>query len=897
MRVPEVDIPYTKYVLNNGLTLIVHEDHKTPIVAVNTWYHVGSKNEPPGKTGFAHLFEHLMFNGSSHYRDDFFRPLEQVGATDMNGTTNEDRTNFFENVPTPALDLVLWMESERMGYLLGGVDQSVLDEQRGVVKNEKRQRENVPYGKVSELLPGNTYPAGHPYSWSVIGSMADLDDADLDDVRDWLETYYGAANAVLAVAGDVEPEAVRRQVEYYFGEIPAGPPVNRQQQWIAKMTGEHRQAVQDQVPQARIHKVWNVPPRMSAEAVRLELAADLLAGSKNARLYKRLVYEDQIATSVSALLDDRELGSQFVIIATAKPDQDAGEVERVLDEELARFMAEGPEEEELARCKTGILSDFLRGAERIGGFGGKSDILASAQIFGGSPDAYRRELNDLRQATPADVQQTTRDWLSDGVYVLTVNPQPTYRHTKPQVDRSRLPGVEKLPELALPELERATLDNGLKVTLARREGAPVVDFRLVVDAGFASDPPGGPGTASMAFAMLDEGTENRSSLEISEELDELGAALSTGSSLDASSVDLSALNTQMDDSLAIFADIVKNPAFPEHELARLKQQRLARIQQEKSQPNGLGLRVLPPLLYGEGHAYGAPLTGSGTEASTCELSRQDMFDFQRGWLRPDGATLIVVGDIAMAELKPLLQRHLGDWRAPGETPPGKDTHQVTQPDAPRIYLMDRPGAEQSVIFTGSVAPPKNDERDIAFNTLNAILGGMFTSRINMNLREDKHWSYGARTVLMNARGQQPFLGLAPVEREQTAAAMQEIVGELNGMLGNKPITDEELSAAQKNLTLKLPGENETNAELAATLSSMEGLELPDDYYNRYVERVRALSKADLENAAQTLLQPRALTWVIVGDLAHIEDPVRALSLGEVRILDADGRARQFSQAV
>lgn len=895
MRIPEVEIPYQKFVLDNGLTLIVHEDHKAPIVAVNVWYHVGSKNEPVGKTGFAHLFEHLMFNGSEHYRDDFFRPLEQVGATDMNGTTNEDRTNFFENVPTPALDLALWMESERMGYLLGGIDQAVLDEQRGVVKNEKRQRENVPYGKVSELLPSNTYPAGHPYSWSVIGSMQDLDQADLNDVRQWFESYYGAANAVLVVAGDINPDEVRDKVEHYFGEIASGPPVERQNRWIAKMHGQHRQSMQDQVPQSRIYKVWNVPPRMSAEAVRLELAADLLSGSKSSRLYKRLVYEDQIATSVSAFLDDRELGSQFMIVVTAKPNQDPAEVERILDDELTRFLADGPDEGELERSKTGILSGFLRGSERIGGFGGKSDILASSQIYGGSPDAYRRELAHLREAGTADVRQAARNWLSDGVYVLTVNPMPAHRSTEPRVDRSRLPAVERLPELEMPALERATLDNGLKVVLARRDAAPVVDFRLVVDAGYAADPTNVPGTANMAFGMLDEGTRTRSALEISDRLDQLGAFLSTGSSLDASHVDLSALATLLDDSLELYADVIKNPAFPAHELERLKRQQLARIQQEKSRPTGLGLRVLPPLLYGKNHAYSAPLTGSGTEASVSAFNRDGMMAFHRRWIRPDNATLIVVGQTDMATLKPLLERHLGDWRTGGNTAPEKDTHPVELPPQPRIYLMDRPGAEQSVIITGSVAPPKNDEQDIPISTVNAILGGMFTSRINMNLREDKHWSYGARTMLINARGQQPFLGMAPVERDKTAEAMQEIQRELEGLLGDKPATADELSAAQKNLTLKLPGENETNAELAATLSESVVFNLPDDYHARYVERVRSLTLEDIEQAARTLLHPRALTWVVVGDISHIEGPVRELGLGQIQVLDADGNPREVSE--
>jgi zinc protease len=375
-----IEIPYQKFTLPNGLTLIVHEDHKAPIVAVNVWYHVGSKNEKPGRTGFAHLFEHLMFNGSENYDKDFFGPLERAGATDMNGTTNEDRTNYFQNVPTNAVDLALWMESDRMGHLLGAISQAKLDEQRGVVQNEKRQGENQPYGTVWDFLTPKLYPANHPYSWTVIGSMADLDAAALDDVKDWFRTYYGAANAVIVVAGDIDAKTAKQKVEKYFGDIPAGPPVARQESWIAKRSGSQRGVLQDRVPQARIYKVWNIPGWGTPEADYLNLVSELLSSGKSSRLYKRLVYEEQIATDVSAYLDLREIGSLFVIEATARPGVDLAKVERAADEELRRFLAGGPTPAELRRVKTQFRAGFIRGVERIGGFGGKSDVLAQGEV-------------------------------------------------------------------------------------------------------------------------------------------------------------------------------------------------------------------------------------------------------------------------------------------------------------------------------------------------------------------------------------------------------------------------------------------------------------------------------------------------------------------------------------
>src|SRR5690349_21522229 len=405
---PAIDIPYTKYKLDNGLTLIVHEDHKAPVVAVNIWYHVGSKDERPGRTGFAHLFEHLMFNGSENYKDDWFKVMEAAGATKLNGTTWLDRTNYFQNVPTSALDMTLWMESDRMGHLLGAIDQKVLDEQRGVVQNEKRQRQNQPYGKASEVITQATWPAGHPYSWETIGSMEDLNAASLEDVKDWFRSYYGAANAVIVIAGDVTAADAKARVEKYFGDIAPGPTVNHQKDWVAKMTGERRAVMQDRVPQARIYKVWNIPGYKTRDFSLMDVTADLLATGKNSRLYKRLVYTDRTATAVGAFIGPLEIASQITIFATVKPGEDPAKVEKAMDEEIAALLAKGPTPTELDRIKTSNYAGFARGIERIDGFGGKSYILAESMVYGGSPEFYKTRLGWVSNATPADVQAAAK---------------------------------------------------------------------------------------------------------------------------------------------------------------------------------------------------------------------------------------------------------------------------------------------------------------------------------------------------------------------------------------------------------------------------------------------------------------------------------------------------------
>jgi len=889
-QLEKIDIKYEKFVLDNGLTLLVHEDHKAPIVAVNIWYHVGSKNEREGKTGFAHLFEHLMFNGSENFRDDYFKEMEKIGATDMNGTTNNDRTNYFENVPTSALDIALWMESDRMGHLLGAVTQEILDEQRGVVQNEKRQGEDQPYGKVWELITKSTYPKAHPYSWTVIGSMEDLNAASLEDVQNWFKTYYGPSNAVIVLAGDIDPQTALEKVRKYFGDIPPGPPVAEQKAWVPKMTGTHRQIMEDRVPQARIFKVWNIPQWGTKESDLLNLFSDVLASGKTSRLYKRLVYDDQVATSVSSYLDDNEIAGQFYIDVTIKPGQDLSKVEKAIDEELATLLKNGPTDKELQRVKTQYFAGFIRGIERIGGFGGKSDILASNVTYGGSPDYYKTTMKEIESATPKEITKTANKWLSDGVFILEVHPFPNYKASTENADRTKLPKLGKNPEVKFPAVERSILSNGLKIVLAERNSVPVVSFRLMVDAGYAADQKIKPGTAKLTMDMMDEGTKKLNALEISEQLSLLGANLSTGSNLDYSVVSLNALKVNLDPSLDLFADVVLNPSFPEKDFERLKKNQLVAIQREKVTPVQMGLRVFPELLYGKNHAYGNPLTGSGTESSVKSIAREDLTKFRTDWFKPNNATLVIVGDIAMAEIKPKLEKLFNDWKS-GEVPV-KTINDVEPNEKPVVYIMDRPGSEQSLIFAGYVVPKRNSEDEIAIRTFNDILGGVFTSRINMNLREDKHWSYGSFSILWDTKAQRPFFIYAPIQSDKTKESMVEIKDELEGIITTKPITKEEFEKDKENQSLSLPGSWETINAVSGSITDIVTYNLPDDYYSKYTSLVESQTLNEVQKAAQKLVKPNQLVWVVVGDRAKIEDGIKSLGYDEVKYLDSDGNVIQ-----
>jgi zinc protease len=880
-------IPFEEFYLDNGLHVVVHEDRKAPIVAVTVWYHVGSKDEVPGKTGFAHLFEHLMFNGSENHDDEYFRPLEEVGATSMNGTTDFDRTNYFQTVPSTALDLALFLESDRMGHLLGAIDQDKLDEQRGVVQNEKRQGDNQPYGRVLEEIVTNLFPPGHPYSWEVIGSMEDLNAATLDDVRHWFETYYGPNNATLVLAGDVDVATAKEKVQRYFGDIPPGPPLTRRERWIPTQIPESRIVMQDRVPEARIYKVWFAPEWRSDESTVLQLVDYVLTSGKTSRLYQRLVYDDQIATDAGAFALTNEIAGAYIVYASVAREEDLPAAERALDEELQRFLANGPTRAELERVKTEIKAAFVRGIEQVGGFGGKSNILAENTVFGGRPDFYQHSLGVLNSATSQDLVATARRWLSAKPMVLEVRPFPAALSASgADADRSSLPAPQTFPQAPFPAFQRATLANGLRLIVAERHSVPVVQFSLQMNAGYAADKLAAPGVSAVAMEMLDEGTATMDALEISDALSRLGANLTSGSNLDDSVVGLSALKENLDASLAIYADVILNPQFAPEELERVKRLQIATIEQEKTEPTSMALRILPRLLYGEGHAYSLPMTGSGETDSVAALTRADLVKYHETWFKPNNATLIVVGDTTLAEIRPKLEALFARW-SPGDVP-RKEMPEVALPERARVYLVDRPGSEQTTIIAGLLLPKKNAADDIAVDALNDLLGGAFTSRINMNLREDKAWSYGADTIVADTGAQRPFLALAPVQADKTAESIREIKKELDDILGARAATEQEVATSKRRSTLSLPGRWETSRAVLRDIAELVRFGLPDDYWSRYAELVGNLDVDEVNAAARRLLAPDKLTWVVIGDLGVIEDEVRALGLGEVRIVNVDG---------
>ena len=883
------DIKYEKFTLPNGLRVLVHEDHKIPIVAVNVWYHVGSKDEEPGKTGFAHLFEHLMFNGTENYNDEYFGPFQQVGATDMNGTTNNDRTNYFENVPTPALDLALWMESDRMGHLLGVIDQDKLDNQTGVVQNEKRQGENRPYGKVFLQAAKATFPEGHPYSWTTIGSMEDLSAATLDDVQTWFKAYYGPNNAVIALAGDIDLETAKKLVSKYFGDIPAGPSPIKKKKWVAKRSGQKREIMYDRVPNTRIYKTWNTAEIGTGDHAQLELIASLLSGGKNSYLYQKLVYQDQLATSVEAFYYGREIAGQFWIYADLAKGRSLEELEHGIDQVVQDFIKRGPNSKRLRNAKTSLQAAWIKGLQRVGGFGGKSDILANGEVYLGNPHAYKTLLETILNATAMGLRNTAATWLSDGEYVLTVMPEDQSSLVETKVDRTQLPYPEDFPQLDLPDIQRATLSNGLEVVLAERHDVPMINLSLQMKNGHATDPSDQSGLASFSMSMLTEGTKKYDALKLSEKLEELGTDLYTNTGLDSSSVNLSALKSNFIPSLKIFNEVITEPAFEQQEIDRKKIRWLAALDQTLLNPNGIASHVIPGILYGANHPYAKPFNGDGTrESIQWRITREDLITYQQSYINPSNATLLVVGDTTLLDLLPKLEAELGDWKDhPFYRDSDLDYSVSTASGDRKVFLIDKPGAIQSLIVAGQLMPGIGTEDEIDIGFMNAVMGGSFTARINMNLREDKGWSYGARSRLSAYKGPRPMLVTAPVQTDKTIQSIQEIIREYNEYLSDRPAEETELEKIVKGRSLALIGEFETFGALMSGLGSIVKFNRPDDFLETLPRKYRAVEIVDVNATAQAYIKPAEWTWVIIGDLAQIEEGIRDLNLGDTEVLTLD----------
>jgi predicted Zn-dependent peptidase len=920
--VRQVDIPYQQFTLDNGLRVIVHEDRKAPVVAVSVWYNVGSKDEPAGKTGFAHLFEHLMFNGSENASGDYFEPLKEIGATDFNGTTWFDRTNYFQTVPRPALERALFLESDRMGHLLGAVTQEKLTNQIGVVQNEKRQGDNEPFGLVEYAQLEALFPEGHPYRHSTIGSMADLDSASLEDVKQWFRDRYGPNNSVLVLAGDVSAAEARPMVQKYFGDIPKGPVNKPAEAPVPTLAAPKVEVMKDRVANTRLYRNWAVPGMLSEDMVPLDVAAGVLGGLASSRLDNELVRKDQNAVRVSASLQAFHRVSMFEVTADVKPGADADQVAQRLDAIIADFIRTGPTADEVQRVVMSDVAARIRGLEQVGGFGGKAVALAEGALYANDPEYYKKQLLAYAKVTPADVRAAMQKWLTRPVYALRVDPgeRPAYQEAggkaagasqRPRYYRQPEPGEKPLapmpfasgsPEgaagthrprelapreqppvgtignLDFPEIERATLSNGIPVVYARRDTVPVVRMAVEFNAGVAADPANALGTQALMLNLLEEGTTSRNSIEIAEEQERLGAEISPGAALDRTAVTMAALTPNLGPSLDLLADIVRNPAFEPSEVERLRAQQLAQVAQELTQPQGLAGRTLPAVLYGAGHPYGRPPSGSGDPAALRRISRDDLVRFHQSWIRPDNATIFAVGNLPLADLVRELDARFGNWATPA-TPKGVKNFTLAPP-APRarIVLVNRPQSPQSLITAGTVLPVRGTDDLLMLRSANEVLGGDFLSRINMDLRETKGWSYGSNSQLALREHLVPYVVNAPVQADRTGDAIRVLMDQIGGFTTKRGVEAPELQRVINGNTRQLAGQFETSAAVLNALRSNALYRRPDNYWETIADRYRGMTASGLDQAARQVIDPKKIVWVVVGDAAKVRPQLQKLGL-------------------
>lgn len=900
--VARVDIPYEKFVLPNGLTTIVHTDRKAPIVAVTAYYKVGSKNEPRGRTGFAHLYEHLFFGGSANV-PNFDIPLEGAGSTPTNGSTSFDRTNYVETVPTGALDLALFMESDRMGSLLPAVTQDKLDKQRGVVQNEKRQGDNQPYGLSEYAVSEGLFPVGHPYRHSPIGSMADLDAASLADVRQWFTDHYGPNNVVLVLSGDIDAATARPKVEKWFGAIPRGPAIKDVAAGPVTLPSPVSRDIADQVPVLRLSRDWSGPGLNDPDAPALRVGMHVLGGLASSRLDNALVRGSQQAVSVGAAAQLYEQVSVLEAAMDVKPGIDRAIAEAALDKVIADFLDQGPTEDELRRAVISTLSGEIGGLERVGGFSGKGATLAEGEVYSRDPAHYKADLAAMAALTPDAVRTAMRKWLSRPAFKLAIvpgtrsedgngmggwgdeattpSPKPDAKNKPPRLApaaKRAFPPVAPVAALAFPAIERTTLSNGIPVALARRAAVPKVAVSIDFDAGYAADAQDRPGTQGLMLDMLEEGTTTRDATEIAEEQERLGAAIGTSASPDTSSVSISALSANLAPSLALAAELLLRPAFRQADFDRARAQSQAELAQALSTPGSLATRTLASELFA-GHPYAQPADGLGDAASLAALTPADLRAAHGKWLRPDLARITVVGDVTMDELKPLLEKTFGGWKAPATPAPVKRLDTAIPPAAARILLLDRPNSPQSVITMGRVlSRTGRDGGDEPLMLANDVIGNGFLSRLNMDIREDKGWSYGVRSSVADRVGPRPWQIVAPVQSDRTGDAIRAILADMKAFPGTKPATAEEVQRVTDGSIRGLPNEFETNASVLAAVVKNDRLGRPEDYHVTLAQTYRAIDAAALGTAAAQYLQPAGLTIVIVGDRKAVEPQLKGLGL-------------------
>jgi zinc protease len=891
--VPEVPrLTFEKYTLPNGLQVILHVDRKLPMVHVNSWYHVGSKNERAGRTGFAHLFEHMMFEGSKNANVKYLSFIEKAGANlaegGVNGTTSEDRTNYFETVPSGSLEYVLWLESDRLATLTDVLTTAKLDNERNIVKNERRQSlENRPYGRAFTLLNENLFPSGHPYAHSVIGSQEDLTAASVDDVKQFFQTYYTPNNLTLAITGDFDAAEAKRLVAKYYGPISPGPALDRPKVLIPTLGSERVIEVNDHVPQERVYIAWPTPAFFQQGDAELDLASAILSDGLSSRLEKTLVYDKQLCSNVMAFQQSYEIAGMFLTVATARPGASLPAIENTLTEEIAKLASEGPTEQELARAKAKWELQYLSGLERIGGFGGQADVLNQYNTYLGDPDKFAADVNRHRLVTIDSLKTATNKWLNTQNRLLVrFHPEKVAPQASTvTLDRSKPPALGQDVAFQVPEVKTTKLENGMDVFVVERKDLPKVNVTIASRAGSVADPQDLPGLASLAVTAMLRGTKTRTALNIDNSLGDLGTSIGGMANREYAMVAVDVLKANLGPAMTVMADVVRNPNFPTDEVEREKKKALDRLAQAENDPSSIARRVAPMLAFGRNHPYGHPV--SGFRASLGKITPTELTRFHEAYWKPGSSAIIFAGDISLAEAVNATKQYLGAWSggaAPAVTigPP--------QPIGPgKVYLVHKADAAQTDVAMVLPGAPRSSPDYYALTLADTVWGGAAGSRLNMNLREDKGYSYGVGSGPQFYSKYGSWMARGGVQTDKTKESVVEFEKELRFVAGEKPVSDKELSSAKQTLLRGYAQQFESLSRVSGQVAQLWSLSLPTSEMQREPAELDKVTLNAVNGVAEKYATPSKASLLLVGDTSKIESGVKSLNLGEIVTLDPEGK--------
>lgn len=876
-----LSVDYQKFTLPNGLTTLVYTDNSVPTVYVGVWYKVGSKDEPEGKSGFAHLFEHLMFQETKHREGEYFLPFDKAGATGMNGTTSLDRTNYYATVPSNALDMALWMESDRMAYLGESITQSLLDEQRDVVKNEKRQGQIRPGSLARERFQANFYPPTHPYAHTTIGSMEDLDKASLEDVKTWFSDYYGASNAVLVLAGDIDLATAKEKVAHYFSDAPTGKPINKLDQWMPEFTDVKRDINYDQVPTVNFIRSWPLPNNDSKDTALMAVVARTLAGSKNTPLTDLLIDEHDLATHVSASVNDNEVSSVFSINVSLKPGVDVADVDALIQQAMQTYFANGPEEDALDALRLSLKISLVRSLERPSAIGTK---LIQGEVLHNNPTFFQQQQAWLNATTPSELKALAKKWLDKPYFESQLRPLPRTEKMSAEVDRSAIPEIGEFNgQVHFPDIEQTTLDNGIHLVVANRPRLPVVDISMQFETGTALNPIYGTSVAENAFGLMATGTEKYDASALAKQMDKIGTVIMSSASERQSGVNFGPLKEHLDDAFSLAAEMIRHPIYPQKEIDKIIDRVDPAYDNYERTPINAASAVFGKAMWGDAHRHGH----IPTREEEKNLSRETIQAFHDNEIGPNNTTIYLIGDITLDEAVAVVSAHFGDWQPVSH-------HAIpevakAQPQTGKVILVDAPGMVQSSITAGHIVAPYQRELAATEGLMNAALGGSFHSRLNMNLREDKGWAYGfSAGIGSTPSGQRVFSASGTVQADKTAASMVEVKREIHDFVTTAPTTAEELARDKASAIRSIPSAYTSNTAFLNAMINAQVYGTPYRYAEGSIGRLKAVTLEQVRTQATKTYQPDALTWVVVGDLSVIENDVRALGFGDVEVWDVYG---------